>query len=315
MAIEFNPIMSWESGYPLYFSGELKEYDVLNDGDYTMEYQNDFVVSYMNVNNPPYSAVAFRGVQTSHGFVHSHVVGNPVAWSTKNLFKVLLGQNSEGVKVELIGTILAGDQSASYVDWFLTLQTRISGPNQATVTTTISNESGLGLLYAPASAGNMLTTEYAFGCGLLKIPGRPDTLDQRCLVFFFGNNCSDNNIDYVNLSRYSTDAGGARRYDVRPRQNANSHPSINDSKRTLGCIVDLAKIAELYSVDVDIKVYSPEAGEPSGPDGMKDPSFDGSSDTIEIPDAPTTELVNMGFYHVYQMSLSGLNHLGHYVFG
>lgn len=317
MAIEFLPVMTCTSHYPNYFSDELKQYDALNEGEYTFEYQNGFVASYISVNNPPYSPVVFTGVQTSQGFTFNNIQSDPGSWGTANLFTIVLGKNSDGVKVELIGTISTGNQMTTSGDWYLTISTRVSGPNQPTVTATVMNETGVGIgrIYEPSSAGAMLVTEYAFGLGLLKIPGRPDDVNQRCLALFYGGNCSDNNIDYVELSQFSTSVDGTRRYDIRPANNSNSHPAINTSSRALGCVVDLAKMAELYSVDVDVEIFSPEAGRPSGPGGMVNPSFDDSSDTIEMPDTPSTELVNMGFYHMYEMSLNSLNNLGHYVFG
>lgn len=71
-------------------------------------------------------------------------------------------------------------------------------------------------------------------------------------------------------------------------------------------ITSLSLTPELdYLVDV-----SPEAGPASGEDGMDDPSFDDSSDTVDIPAAPTLGVTNVGFVNVYKTGANSLQNMG-----
>ena len=315
MAIEFLPIIESTTDYPLYFSSTLKGYDGLNDGEYTMEYQNDCVVSYMSLNNPSYHEVAFQSVSTSSGFSFLHVTGNPAAGQTKNVCTLLLGKGNDGTKVELIAKVLCFDQYSTSLSWFLTIDLKLSRPNQTPVISHVMTESGMGMLYTPSAAGSILNIEYLFGLGLVQIPGRPTSLDNKCLAFFYGARCTGLDLDYVPLSHYSTAQDGTRRYDVRPGVNRVDRPAQGSSYMTLGCLIDLAQMARVYSVLPSLDVFSPEAGWPSGPGGMEDGSFDRSSDSVAIPTEQTTGATSLGFYHIYKMSLSSLQNLGYYVFG
>ena len=55
---------------------------------------------------------------------------------------------------------------------------------------------------------------------------------------------------------------------------------------------------------------SPEAGPASEPDGMNDPPFDDSSDSISLPDVPTSGVSNVGFVNVYKTSSNSLQNMG-----
>lgn len=56
--------------------------------------------------------------------------------------------------------------------------------------------------------------------------------------------------------------------------------------------------------------YSDEAGPASDAQGMTDPTFDDSSDTIALPDAPNLGVSNVGFVNVYNTGVQSLQNLG-----
>ena len=72
------------------------------------------------------------------------------------------------------------------------------------------------------------------------------------------------------------------------------------------------RMAKSFGIDVQTEETSPEAGPPSTEDGY-DPdvaSFDDSSDTIEIPTAPSIGVSNIGFVNVYKTDANSLQNMG-----
>lgn len=53
-----------------------------------------------------------------------------------------------------------------------------------------------------------------------------------------------------------------------------------------------------------------QAGPPSEEDGYTDPSFDDSSDTIELPSDPAVGVANVGFVNVYKTGVNSLQNMG-----
>lgn len=64
------------------------------------------------------------------------------------------------------------------------------------------------------------------------------------------------------------------------------------------------------TVDLDVEEYSPEAGPASDEDGMKNPSHDDSSDSIDVPNAPAVGVTDVGFVNVYKTGSNSLQNMG-----
>ena len=79
----------------------------------------------------------------------------------------------------------------------------------------------------------------------------------------------------------------------------------------VGCSVfNDSKLCRDRSTSIQPLEFSPEAGPASEPDGMNNPSFDDSSDTIDLPDAPEIGVSNVGFVNVYRTGSQSLQNLG-----
>lgn len=80
---------------------------------------------------------------------------------------------------------------------------------------------------------------------------------------------------------------------------------------TMCIIIPLAAV-KTYGLG-DCEYYenqSEEAGPASEPQGMETPTFDETSDTIDIPTAPTIGITNVGFVRVYNTGIQSLQDLG-----
>ena len=167
-----------------------------------------------------------------------------------------------------------------------------------------------------SSYANLVCRFYLGAC-LVTVPGRDLDDHSKCLFCLMGG--GSGTPVYENLLNFEFNAydnNNPRNYYMYAGSNVNSVStgSYVADFRLFSDTLDLEMMASLYDVDVTLKDWSEEAGEPSEPENYN-PSFDGSSDTIAIPDEPTTEACSLGFYNVYKMSQSSLTDLGAFVFG
>lgn len=89
----------------------------------------------------------------------------------------------------------------------------------------------------------------------------------------------------------------------------NTASSVNAD--TYVMIIPLAAVKTMGFGDCEYyENQSDEAGPASEPQGMETPTFDETSDTIEIPTAPTIGITNVGFVRVYNTGVQSLQDLG-----
>ena len=81
--------------------------------------------------------------------------------------------------------------------------------------------------------------------------------------------------------------------------------SLKNILRTFASRAVAQKVFPTYRTD-----YSEEAGPSSEEQGMTDPTFDDSSDTIDLPDLPELGVCNVGFVNVYNTGIRSLQDLG-----
>lgn len=89
----------------------------------------------------------------------------------------------------------------------------------------------------------------------------------------------------------------------------NAPTSINADTDVMIIPLAAAKTAGWGDVEY-FEDESDQAGPASEEQGMEDPSFDDTSDTIAIPDLPTLGVCNVGFVNVYNTGIQSLQDLG-----
>ena len=91
-------------------------------------------------------------------------------------------------------------------------------------------------------------------------------------------------------------------------------PQWSDGFNSYGAIFNLDMYCREYELTFEIPDISPEAGEPSDVGGMgqgdDQPSFDNSSDSIDLPADPTVGVCNVGFVNVYKTGSQSLQNIG-----
>lgn len=155
-----------------------------------------------------------------------------------------------------------------------------------------------------------LTNRVRFGLASVKLPDREENLPNRLLMMFYG---FDDAISLDPHNNFVFPAGQQTPVTYNFAPGAYYYPSAECAYRLAGCI-DLAAF-DLWEIDGLEMVYdetSPEAGDPSEPDGYKPGSGrgDDSSDTIDIPDVPDIGVSNVGFVNVYKTYQHDLQDMG-----
>ena len=160
------------------------------------------------------------------------------------------------------------------------------------------------------ASGIGLINRLRFGMGTFPTPYRDSDLPLRMLCLFEGH---DDSLSIVEHNDFTIYKGGTSpvNYSVSPG-------TFNNIDSTtffyIGAIIDLSTFNR-WGVDgltFDYVDGSPEAGPPSEEGGYNpdDGGFDNSSDTIDLPDAPTIGVSNVGFVNVYKTGTQSLQNMG-----
>ncbi len=236
--------------------------------------------------------------------------------STGTVYNLLIGANTAGTKeVRLICTYKKVNNPTTTTTT-ITHSLDFVVIENGSETSRVSIYSNRNVTIATPSA--VRTCEVLFGIALVLPPGRnPDSFDSYLLMAIEGDASSPRNLNYLTFTNYTdtTASGGTRTYQTDRNQTTTNAPGGNVGTLRLSAVFDLMLLNSAYGVDPNITELSPQAGPESAQGGMNTPAFDDRSDTIPIPAAPSTQISDVGFYHVYEMPSSALSHLHDYLFG
>ena len=309
-SIDFRPTLGWTSDLlDVRLNLKFQEWDIFPGTDATLTY--DTVASTLNIKTVTCTPV--EGTEISYPAPtltaripvgHLHTVFSEVG-VTKQLYRLCLA---------------AGENESLYITANLACTNRSSNDIRCSITVylehIVNGVTTTEQVYqnAQTSIRTDRSASYNYGISFVAIPGR-DNQDPTtyAMVFFRGyENGNNTDLDVPFPIHISTQSGEITQYNLLYTTNVN----VTNGQIVKMFSIDLARIPLVFTgLSPAVEIFSPEAGPESEQDGMENPSFDNTSDTVSVPAVPTTELVNMGFYHIYKMSASSLNNLATFVFG
>ena len=220
---------------------------------------------------------------------------------SSELFRVLVGRSNDPdsqSEAWLCVDLVRDTTTTSYIFSTVTYTLRIANPGGLDVVETLGSRS----VQTYSKQGYQYYTNLGFGVDFFRIPGREEQTDQTVMTLFVYSYSDDTTMTYdvtpYNLTQYA-------------------FPQENDGLgyyKYMEVGLDLARLADKYDMYFATDVISPEAGPASEEDGYGEggdmPSFDDSSDTIDLPDTPLIGVTNVGFVNVYKTGSQSLQNLG-----
>lgn len=304
MEIEFVQTLYASTGLPdqINFDHAAKEYSPFSASQITsVEHSlaDGVTVSKLNVSNA--RNITLTQVLTLGSLARDQAsIGTMNVGDTENVLDIQLGQTEDGL--HQLHIVVDVECTAKY-------------DNRTELTYTVLyryvNIGGLDVESQIFQRANMLynPSQYIlglqnYGSGFIKLPDREDGLEHDIFVLFTGAS------QYPQLIQNITLAASNQNTQY------NLSPGVQYSQQAPDEII-LAVAVDMQAL-ADIDMYfaynesSPEAGEASEPDGYNPGSsgFDDSSDSIDIPDAPTIGVSNVGFVNVYKTYQNNLQNMG-----